>query len=120
MRVNADDVWMQGFAWLGKIFFEIALVFGCVSSPGLYDRVTKVVLFLAMAVADIPPHLVIQHLDDVCACVPEGSHLGERFYAAYKEVCEKLNIKLADESDADKAFSPKTEGQVLGVNYDSV
>ena len=40
-------------------------------------------------------------------------------YANYMRICDELNIKLADKNDPDKAFSPRTEGQVLGIDYDS-
>ena len=68
--VHKKDVELQGFAWLGKIFFELALVFGCVASVGIYDRAAKVILYLAPCKADVPSHLAIQHLDDVCYCAP--------------------------------------------------
>ena len=119
IRVHPDDIWMQGFAWLGRIFFELALVFGAASSPGIYDRLAKVVLFIVMKQVNFPSHLVIQHLDDVCACSPEGSFAVDRFYEAYRLVCEDLGVKLADKADPDKSFAPRTEGQVLGVDYDS-
>ena len=119
VRVHPEDVWMQGFAWLGKIFFELALVFGSSSSPGIYDRLAKVVFFIALKAAKFPSHLAIQHLDDVCSCSPDGSADMDRFYRVYSELCEKLNIQLADEADPDKAFSPRREGQVLGVDYDT-
>ena len=119
VRVHPEDVWMQGFAWLGKIFFELALVFGTASSPGIYDRLAKIVLYIVVKQARFPSHLVIQHLDDVCACGPEGSLAVDRFHTVYKETCEALGVKLADVNDPDKAFKPKTEGQVLGVDYDS-
>ena len=120
IRVHPEDVWMQGFAWLGKIFFELALVFGSCSSPGIYDRLAKLVLYIAISKAKIPSHLVIQHLDDVCACSPEGSEDVDRFYATYHQICDLLKIKLADKADPDKSFSPRTVGQVLGVDYDSM
>ena len=44
----------------------------------------------------------------------------DKFDIAYRDVCKDLNVKLADSSDPDKSFTPRTEGQVLGVNYDSV
>ena len=37
IRVNEKEIWMQCFKWLGKYFFELCLVFGGISSPGLYD-----------------------------------------------------------------------------------
>ena len=110
---------MQGFAWLGKIFFEIGLVFGASSSPGIFDAVAKIVVRIAASRAGFPSYLYIQHLDDVCACSPEGSVQVDQFYDSYLDTCEKLNIKLADPGDPDKAFSPRMEGQVLGINYDS-
>ena len=119
IRVHPDDIWMQGCAWLGKLFFELALVFGSTSSPGIYDRLAKLVLFIVMKQSEFPSWLVIQHLDDVCACSPHWSDKVEVFYMKYKQTCMLLNIKLAEESDPDKAFPPKTEGQVLGVDYDS-
>ena len=120
MRVHSDDVYLQGFAWLGKIFFEVCLVFGAVSSPGIYDRIAKIVVWIAAKLVDFPMRLLIQHLDDVCACSPEGSDMVDKFYKSYLKVCKRLNIKLADSNDPDKAFSPRTEGQVLGVDYCTV
>ena len=118
--VHKKDVELQGFAWLGKIFFELALVFGCVASVGIYDRAAKVILYLALDRAGVPPHLAIQHLDDVCYCAPESSDKARRFFKAYVEVCEEVNVKLADLSQKDKMFEPRTEGQVLGIDYDSM
>ena len=110
---------MQGFSWLGKIFFELCLIFGAVSSAGLYDRVAKVVVFIAAALVDFPQHLKIQHLDDVCACSPAKSDMVDKFYKSYWDLCSRLGIDLADPTNPDKAFSPRTEGQVLGIVYDS-
>ena len=110
---------MQGFAWLGKIFFELALVFGTSSSPGIFDRLAKLVLFIVTKLAEFPSRLVIQHLDDVCACGPEGCNKVNKFYTTYKETCGLLGITMASEDDPDKTFGPRTEGQVLGVDYDS-
>ena len=118
--VCKEDVELQGFAWLGKVFFELALVFGCVASVGIYDRAAKVVLYLAQARAEVPAYLGIQHLDDVCYCSPEKSLESKRMYEAYLEVCNRLNVKLAPEGQKDKMFGPSTDGEVLGVNYDSV
>ena len=115
IRVHPDDVWMQGFTWLGKVFFEVCLVFGTSSSAGIYDAVAKVVLYVAAALASFPLHLCIQHLDDVCACSPEGSNAVDSFYSSYLNTCKQLNIQLAKPTDPDKCFSPRTDGQVLGA-----
>ena len=118
--VNKRDVELQGFAWLGRVFFELALVFGCVSSVGIYDRAAKVVLYLALERAAVPAHLAIQHLDDVCYGAPAKSEGADRFFKAYLEVAKEVNVKLADVTQKDKMFEPRTEGQVLGIEYDSL
>ena len=50
IRVRAEDRILQWFSWLGKFFVELCLVFGTASSPGLYDRLAKLVLNLALAI----------------------------------------------------------------------
>ena len=78
-------MWMQGFAWLGKIFFGLALGFSGSSSPGIYDRVTEVVLYIAICLACIPTHLVIQHLDDVVGGSPGGFGMVDKFLETSKK-----------------------------------
>ena len=97
---------MQGFAWLGRVFFELALLFGAPSSPGIYDRLAKLVLFIVVGLSDFPSRLVTQHLDDVCACSPASSDKVDSFYKTYRETCNILGIKLADDSNPDKSFKP--------------
>ena len=104
VRISNDDIWMQGFCWLGKIFFELCLIFGAVSSAGLYDRVAKIVVHIAAALVQFPQHLKIQHLDDVCACSPAKSDGVDKFYQSYWDVSKRLGIELADPKDPDKAF----------------
>ena len=49
------------------------------ASVGIYDRADKVILFLALQKAEVPPHLAIQHLVDVCYAAPEKSEKSDRF-----------------------------------------
>ena len=120
IKMNPDQVWQQGFRWLGKVFYELCLVFGAVSAAGIFDRLAKLVLHLARVRAGMPARSVIQHLDDVCSASPAGSGRAHRFYNAYSDVCEEIGVKLASDEDPDKAFPPCTEGIVLGVCYDTV
>jgi hypothetical protein len=120
IKMDPDQVWQQGFRWLGKVFYELCLVFGAVSAAGIYDRLAKLVLHLALVRAEMPARSVIQHLDDVCSASPAGSGRAQKFYNAYSEVCEEIGVKLASDEDPDKAFAPCTEGIVLGVCYDTV
>ena len=119
VRVRHDEVWIQGFRWLGRVFFELCLVFGGKSSAGLYDRLAKVVLWIALVRSLFPKHLCVQHLDDVCGASPAGTDHVDRFYNTYRHVCEMVGVTLADPTDKDKSFPPTTNGQVLGINYDT-
>lgn len=43
----------------------------------------------------------------------------DRFYTSYHDVCQRVGVELADPSDPDKAFLPRTNGIVLGICYDT-
>ena len=120
VRVRAADTALQWFSWMGMFFVELCLVFGTASSPGIYDRLAKVVLGLALALSKFPRDMVCQYLDDVCAAAPAGSAALGRFREAYQQVAAQVGVKLAPEDDPDKAFAPTTAGTVLGVRYDTV
>ena len=120
IRVKNEEIWQQGFRWLGKVFFELCLVFGATSAPGLFDRLAKLVLWIAVVRSCMPRRCITQHIDDVCAASPAGSNAVDRFYTAYTQVCDEVGVELADTADPDKAFPPRTEGLVLGVWYDTV
>ena len=118
--VCSEDVQLQFFTWLGKYFAELSLVFGGVSSAGIYDRVAKVVLHVAMQLSGMPPHLVCQYLDDVVGISPAGSGQTQRFDKTYQQVCQAVGIELASRKDPDKCFGPTTEGIILGVVFNTV
>ena len=120
LHVRAEDLNLQWFSWLGKFFFELCLIFGASSSPGLYDRLAKTVLDLVIRIAQFPKDWVCQHLDDVAAACPRGSRLLEKFDRIYQEVAQQLGIRLAPRDDPDKAFAPSTHGIVFGVEYDTI
>lgn len=120
IRVRPEDVQLQFFKWLDKYFAELALVFGSVSSAGIYDRTAKIVLFIVIQLSGLPPHLVCQYLDDVVGASPAGSGLTHRFDKTYQQVCQALGVELACRDDPDKCFGPSTQGVVLGVFFDSV
>ena len=119
VAVHHEDLHLQWFSWLGRYFCELCLVFGCVSSAGIYDRLAKVVLQIILHRSGMDPSMVIQHLDDVCAAAPAGSDALYRFDAEYFNVSEALGVKLAPRDDPKKSFGPSTSGVVLGVFYDT-
>ena len=117
--VHEQDLKLQFVKFLNKYFCELALIFGSISSPGIYDDLAKVVLGLALLMSGYPPELVSQHLDDVVAVGAEWNKDIWKFDSAYHEVCEYVGVSLADRSDKDKSFAPTKQGQVLGVDYNT-
>ena len=93
IRINHDDIWQQGFKWLGKTFYELCMVFGASSSAGLFDRLAKVVLHIVLVKSGMPKRCVIQHLDDVCSASPRGSTRARRFYDTFKSICKVLGVQ---------------------------
>jgi hypothetical protein len=120
IAVRAEDLPLQYFSWLGKDFIELMLIFGAVSSAGLYDRLAKVVLDLVIRYAKFPLDMVIQYLDDVCAAAPHGCQSLSVFQEAYRTLAADIGVQLAPYTDPDKAFSCTTTGVVLGIQYDTV
>ena len=116
---RVEDLKLQFVQFLGKFFCELALVFGAISSPGIYDDLAKVVLAIALLKSGLPAQLVSQHLDDVVAVGPHNTSAIWDFDRAYREVCDYVGVSLADRSDKDKSFAPSHEGLVLGVWYDT-
>ena len=117
--VCVGDLNLQWFQWLGMYFCELDLIFGGVSSVGIYDRAAKVVNSVVQKLAGMPADLVCQHLDDTCAAAPADSGLAERFDETYQWVAKKIGVKLAPRDDPEKSFGPSTEGVVLGVRYNT-
>ena len=94
-------------------------MFGAISSVGIYDRTAKVVLWIVMMRSGIPPGLVSQHLDDVCAAAPKDNDVIYNFDNEYKTVSEELGISLAPRDNPEKSFGPTHEGCVYGINYNT-
>ena len=119
IHVASSDLQLQVISIGGRFFVERALVFGCVSSPGLYDFIAKLVISLVATEAGTDPDDVEQCLDDVVMVTEARDPACQRFYHQYRATCKELGIQLAPEGP-DKAFPPTTEGTILGIEYDWV
>ena len=120
IHVRAGDLHLQVLEIGGRYFVERALVFGCVSSPGIYDFIAKLIIKLATLEAGVEPASVLQCLDDVVAVAGAEETSCSEFYHTYRKVCAEVGVKLAPEGDKDKAFPPDTVGTILGIEYDTV
>ena len=114
LAVHAEDTDLQWFEWCGKGFKELCLIFGGVSSAGIFDRVNKIVIHISLTLAKLDPGLICQVLDDCCAAAPEHSTLLEEFDRTFHELAKDIGIKLAPRDDPDKSFAPQQRGVILG------
>ena len=117
IHVQQKQLRYQWFSWLGKFFVELCLVFGCVSSVGIYDRMARLIIRMAVSLSKFPAFLAVQHLDDLCVISPRDGMMIKRLYEHYMEICEKVGVSLqeADNVGLDKAFAPTTKGVMLGI-----
>ena len=120
IAVHRQDTDLQWFEWLGMAFKELCLIFGAVSSAGIFDAVAKIILFIVIKKANFDKDLCIQHLDDICcASSLANSDLLEKFDKTFAEVAKILGVQLAPRDDPTKSFGSSTKGVVLGVEYDT-
>lgn len=120
IAVHPEDTDLQWFEWAGMGFKELCLIFGGVSSAGIFDRLNKVVIHIAATRAKMDPACICQVLDDCCAAAPEQSSSLEEFDKAFHELASDLGIKLAPRDDPEKSFGPQQTGVILGIEYDTV
>ena len=120
MPAPKKDLRLQGFKWLGKFFFELMQMFGGITAVGNFDILGNTAVSLTCAICECKKEFVHRHLDDVPFVSTAESGLCEKFSKTYKEVCEVINLKLADNCDRnEKAFTNVTYGKVLGIWFNS-
>jgi hypothetical protein len=121
LPARTDDVLLQGFSWLGCMFFETQQAFGSKAAVAAFDRLGKTVLDVSKVLTNFPAHLVHRTLDDLPFVTPKDSVIGEIFAETYKKVCSDSNIVLVTSCpNNDKAFEDETFGTVLGIRFDTV
>ena len=120
VAVCAEDTDLQWFKWGGCAFKELCLIFGGVSSAGIFDRLAKIVLFIVIHKSGFRPDLVCQHLDDCCAAAPFNSPSLLHYDATFTEIANLLRVKLAPRDDPEKSFAPAQQGIILGIFYDTI
>ena len=120
IAVHEEDVDLQWFQWGGMCFKELCLIFGSVSSAGIFDRTNKIVISAVTTLSRMDPEQVCQVLDDCCAAGSEFSSTIDDFDRIFYQVAADLGINLAPRDDPEKSFAPCQLGVVLGVSYDTV
>jgi hypothetical protein len=115
-----NDWRLQGMAWCGRFFVDLKGTFGGTPSVTNYDALAATTQDLAIYRSGIPRRWVHRTLDDSPVVSPVSSGWTPVFTQAYLDVCEELNIPLAQPcSRKEKAFCNETSGRVLGIWFDT-
>lgn len=115
---KAEQFYLQGFMWLGKIFIELRQIFGARSSVPNYDDLHQTVSDLVKLKSNTDRQYLHRTLDDQVTVTPNLQE-NMAFIETYLELAKKIKLPLADTSGQDKAFLYRTKGTVLGVVFDT-
>jgi len=115
-----QDLRLQGLSWLNKYFIETRQIFGAKTAVANFDILGNTILAIVCAKTEIPKQLVHRTLDDVPIISPEGRSWSYQFDKCYKETCENIGVKIAQNCEKnEKAFMSVKNGKVLGIKFDT-
>lgn len=117
--IRLNQLRLQGFRWLSKLFIEAFLVFGAASSVPNYDRFHRSIIYITLAIANPEPDSLFHCLDDAIF-VSSTRQQNKALVDTYRKVGELVNMSLASEEDLDKAFSQKQVGKILGITFNTL
>ena len=118
MPVKPSQFYLQGFRWLGKLFIEVRLIFGSISSVPNYDDLHQSFSDLVKTRTGTDPSFLYRCLDDqvvISPCLEDN----KRFVDGYLAFAKEINLPLADMTGEDKAFLFRTSGTVLGIYFNT-
>jgi len=111
---------LQAFSWLDMIFIDEKQIFGASTAVANFDIAGNTTRSLALAFSKIPRCLVLRCLDDFASVSPCDKDWCSQFSSVLKQVCNTIGVKLAEDCpNADKAFTCKKRGKVLGIIFDT-
>ena len=118
LPARVEDLRLQGFQWLGRLFVENRQAFGAKTAVAAFDRLGQVVAELALEASSLPRPFFHRTLDDLPIVTTASSQHGPEFARHYKHICKKVGIELAENCPKQvKAFEDVTEGTVLGIRF---
>ena len=120
LEVRQEDRQLQVLSVGGRLFIEEKITFGCVSSPGLFERPSWFLLKAAIVLAGANKDNACKQVDDALVFGRLGDPTCQKVYDYYRQLAPEMGVKLAPESDPTKAFPPATSGVCLGVELDLV
>ena len=113
-----EDLWLQGFRWLGRLFIETSQIFGARSSVPNYDRFHSCFSDLVKLKSGTPACFLERQLDDQIV-ITSTLEENKKFVETYIDLAKKINLPLAPYDKPDKAFLYQTSGTILGIFFDT-
>jgi hypothetical protein len=111
---------LQGFRWLGKLFFDTTTTFGSTASVSQFDTFAATLQNMALSLSSAELTAVHRQLDDLIVVCRATSTACASFTESYQWLCSYLNVKLAPaDIKKEKAFYNSTVGLVLGIIFNS-
>ena len=119
--VSMEQRHLQRILFADRIFEDLRLIFGDTHAPMFFDRFHHVILLAFVTTPNnIPRSVWTKCIDDVPVVVPANRiHILRKYFQHYKNICEKLGIKLSQSNDKQKCFEEETKGEVLGIVFDT-
>ena len=131
---------LQAYTFCGALFIELKLIFGdrlgrscflkklstvhtIVSACSFFDKFHFAILrAFVLPMSSFPTIAQGMTVDDIPSVVPQAAQPAlAKFVSTYRKVLSQLNIKAAnDDPSRTKAFDCSTEGEVLGVRFNTV
>ena len=119
VSVRPADHRLQVIEFGGRFFVEKCLTFGGANSPTIYHLPASLLKSMAELKSGLDPRLNCMQLDDNCSCSRKGSSILRCYSKEYRSIASELGIRLAGEDNPSKAFPPSTQGEILGLLYDT-
>ena len=117
--VRVEDFPLQAIKWGDRVLFDQKLMFGTVSSAGIFDRFNMLLVILSVKLSGIEKEKVKRYLDDTFGTESKlGSKLSV-FYNTYLDTCERVGVKMDKSGDPRKGQPPGTTATILGANFDT-
>ncbi len=104
---------LHGIKWQGLYYYYTRLVFGCRSSPKIFDTLSTAICWIAQRHYNIE---YILHLLDDFICFETSFEKGDNTMTSLKQMFHDLRIPLA----AHKTVGPATCLEYLGITLDSI
>lgn len=113
LPVRPEVIPFQGISWENQMYFWVRLVFGCRSSPSLFNLLSKAIVWIAQNNYDIK-HML--HLLDDFLTVDPPNFEATRTMAIIKMILKKLHVDWAPH----KTIGPANVLEYLGIILDTL